>query len=83
VIEKLIDHFRSINQSRLIVASLILFFYFKGNTIDGNPPVFNWTLPEVSSSQTCVLRIRYNISTNDYSATSSDLNKVNTDLANR
>jgi hypothetical protein len=27
---------------------------------------FNWIIPEVKNSDKCVLRIRYNISTNDY-----------------
>lgn len=36
-----------------------------GNTYGGNPPVYNWTLPNIAADK-CVFRIRYNISTNDY-----------------
>ncbi|XP_045164195.2 protein DD3-3-like [Mercenaria mercenaria] len=36
-----------------------------GNGLDGNPNRYNWTLPDISEDK-CVLRIRYNISTNDY-----------------
>jgi hypothetical protein len=36
-----------------------------GNTKNGQPHVFNWTIPD-KSSDNCVLRIRYNITTNDY-----------------
>ena len=37
----------------------------KGNTKGGNPPNFKWKIPDIESKN-CVLRIRYNISTNDY-----------------
>ena len=33
-----------------------------------NPPLFNWTIPKIVK-QNCALRIRYNISTNDYDET--------------
>ena len=38
-----------------------------GNTFSGNTPSFLWKLPSKPSDR-CVLRIRYNISTNDYEA---------------
>ncbi len=36
-----------------------------GNTKGGFTPFFNWILPDKPSDK-CVLRIRYNVSTNDY-----------------
>ncbi|XP_013398503.1 protein DD3-3-like [Lingula anatina] len=38
-----------------------------GNGLGGYPNLYNWTIPEINHD-TCVLRIRYNISTNDYDA---------------
>lgn len=35
-----------------------------GNSVGENPATFDWTIPFVNSER-CVLRIRYNISTND------------------
>lgn len=37
-----------------------------GNTLDGYPASYNWTIPDDVISDNCVLRIRYNISTGDY-----------------
>ena len=40
-----------------------------GNTIDGNLPRYEWTLPHFhfdNEPRECIFRIRYNISTNDY-----------------
>ncbi len=37
-----------------------------GSTIGGEMSSFNWIIPEIKNSDKCVLRIRYNISTNDY-----------------
>ncbi|RUS72438.1 hypothetical protein EGW08_019800 [Elysia chlorotica] len=37
-----------------------------GNTLGGNPPMYNWTIPTTIEHENCVLRIRYNISTSDY-----------------
>ncbi|GFR70427.1 protein DD3-3-like [Elysia marginata] len=47
-----------------------------GNTLGGNPPMFNWTIPTNIQHENCVLRIRYNISTSDYDpwGTSSEAN---------
>ncbi|CAF0819348.1 unnamed protein product [Brachionus calyciflorus] len=48
-----------------------------GNTYGGQAPNFNWKIPNITQER-CVLRIRYNISTNDYDLnqpTSVDLNK--------
>lgn len=36
-----------------------------GNGLGGQPNVYNWTIPDISH-ENCVLRMRYNISTNDY-----------------
>ncbi|KAK6176566.1 hypothetical protein SNE40_014827 [Patella caerulea] len=36
-----------------------------GNGLHGTPNLFNWTLPNIEAER-CVLRFRYNISTNDY-----------------
>jgi hypothetical protein len=44
--------------------------------------VFNWTLPSIPGNR-CVLRIRYNISTNDYSSFDSNITTVNNNLANK
>lgn len=46
-----------------------------GNTRDSiNPPNFEWTLPYFPSKkvQTCVFRIRYNISTDDFDPFKTD-----------
>ena len=40
-------------------------FFLKGNSYGGNTPTFDWKLPSTSHER-CVLRIRYNVSTNDY-----------------
>lgn len=37
-----------------------------GNTYGGLTPNYNWTIPDTLIGERCVLRIRYNISTNDY-----------------
>lgn len=37
-----------------------------GNGIGGHPNVYNWTIPNNINHEQCVLRLRYNISTNDY-----------------
>lgn len=38
-----------------------------GNSVDGEPLHFNWTIPaDITAGSKCVLRARYNISTNDY-----------------
>lgn len=49
-----------------------------GNGVDGNPNRYNWTLPDISEEK-CVLRIRYNISTNDYDGwnTNASSNQLN------
>jgi hypothetical protein len=43
-----------------------------GNTIGGENLVFNWTIPQIAAvggaAPDCVLRMRYNISTDDYDA---------------
>ncbi|KAK7102363.1 protein DD3-3-like [Littorina saxatilis] len=36
-----------------------------GNGLGGHPNVYNWTVPNIDKDS-CVLRIRYNVSTNDY-----------------
>lgn len=36
-----------------------------GNGLGGHPNVYNWSVPDIDADS-CVLRIRYNISTNDY-----------------
>lgn len=36
-----------------------------GNGLGGHPNLYNWTVPNIDQDS-CVLRIRYNISTNDY-----------------
>ncbi|XP_071081858.1 protein DD3-3-like [Haliotis cracherodii] len=36
-----------------------------GNGIGGHPLLYNWTVPNISHEK-CVMRIRYNVSTNDY-----------------
>lgn len=41
-----------------------------GNGLDGNPTVYNWTLPDIDEDK-CVFRIRYNISTEDYDSWST------------
>lgn len=46
-----------------------------GNTIGGNPPSFDWIIPNINSEK-CVLRIRYNISTNDYANDITGTSKV-------
>jgi len=37
-----------------------------GNGIGGYPVLFNWTIPDGYIGETCVLRLRYNISTGEY-----------------
>ena len=39
-----------------------------GNTEKGSPPTFKWELPYFPSNriQTCVFRIRYNVTSSDY-----------------
>lgn len=46
-----------------------------GNGLDGQPNRYNWTLPDIKEDN-CVLRIRYNISTDDYAgwATNASMN---------
>lgn len=46
-----------------------------GNGLGGNPNLYNWTIPNIDRDN-CVLRIRYNISTEDYDGwnTTSDEN---------
>jgi len=41
---------------------------YLGYTFDGERPNFKWRLPNFDQPQQCVLRVRYNISTNDYKA---------------
>lgn len=41
-----------------------------GNTFEGNPPVFNWTIPN-RPNKNCALRIRYNVSTGEYDGNST------------
>lgn len=43
-----------------------------GNGINGYPNNFNWTIPTWLEGKKCVLRIRYNISTNDYDPWTTD-----------
>jgi len=45
-----------------------------GNTPEGTPPNFTWHLPNFPSGtfKRCVLRIRYNVSTDDYDGWSTD-----------
>ncbi|KAK2182718.1 hypothetical protein NP493_340g02084 [Ridgeia piscesae] len=54
-----------------------------GNGLGGHPNMFNWTLPELHEDR-CVLRIRYNISTNDYADADASNNPLrrgrNTDV---
>jgi len=49
-----------------------------GNGRNGFMNIYNWTIPDISE-ESCVLRIRYNISTNDYDSwnTFSDKNGQN------
>eukprot|EP01099_Mayorella_cantabrigiensis_P007306 TRINITY_DN645_c0_g1_i1.p1 TRINITY_DN645_c0_g1~~TRINITY_DN645_c0_g1_i1.p1 ORF type:complete len:566 (+),score=108.20 TRINITY_DN645_c0_g1_i1:36-1733(+) len=42
-----------------------------GNSIDMFPGYYNWTIPE-EYSNACVLRVRYNITTNDYDRWNTD-----------
>ena len=37
-----------------------------GNGLGGHPNVYNWTIPNNINHEQCILRLRYNISTNDY-----------------
>ena len=37
-----------------------------GNTLGGYPVNFNWTVPEHAIAERCVLRIRYNMTSNDF-----------------
>lgn len=46
-----------------------------GNTIGANTPFFNWKIPNIDNER-CVLRVRYNISTNDYESDLNGLQKV-------
>ncbi|RNA14329.1 DD3-3-like [Brachionus plicatilis] len=46
-----------------------------GNSFGGQTPFFNWKLPSINSDK-CVLRIRYNISTNDYDPFKSNQEKI-------
>lgn len=43
-----------------------------GNGIGGHPLVYNWTIPNNINHEQCVMRIRYNISTNDYDGWNTD-----------
>eukprot|EP00300_Choanocystis_sp_HF-7_P005377 c14048_g1_i3.p1 GENE.c14048_g1_i3~~c14048_g1_i3.p1 ORF type:complete len:600 (-),score=145.70 c14048_g1_i3:25-1602(-) len=47
-----------------------------GNGLDGEENRYNWYIPSMPVDSTCVLRLRYNISTNDYAPwnTFSDVN---------
>ncbi|XP_052266868.1 protein DD3-3-like isoform X2 [Dreissena polymorpha] len=45
-----------------------------GNGVDGYANRYNWTLPDIDQGK-CVLRIRYNISTNDYDGWNTDSTK--------
>lgn len=47
-----------------------------GNSVGENPATFDWTIPYVNSER-CVLRIRYNISTNDYDANNTEQGLLN------
>eukprot|EP00731_Ephydatia_muelleri_P011705 Em0006g599a len=44
-----------------------------GKSVPGHPNYYNWTIPN-TPSQSCVLRVRYNISTGDYDGWSKDVN---------
>ncbi|KAK3753506.1 hypothetical protein QZH41_018003, partial [Actinostola sp. cb2023] len=44
-----------------------------GNGIGGNPNGYNWTVPDLNS-ESCVLRIRYNISTGEFDGWNSSVN---------
>ncbi|KAH9496344.1 Protein DD3-3 [Bulinus truncatus] len=55
-----------------------------GNGYGGHPTMYNWTIPSYLEHESCVLRIRYNISTNDYSPWSTYVtDNVNLQLATR
>ncbi|CAL1539911.1 unnamed protein product [Lymnaea stagnalis] len=43
-----------------------------GNGYGGHPNMYNWTIPGNLEHESCVLRIRYNISTNDYPSWSTN-----------
>jgi len=43
-----------------------------GNGIGGHPNTYQWTVPDNVEQENCVLRIRYNISTTDYAAWSTN-----------
>jgi len=51
-----------------------------GNAVGGFPNMFNWTVPAGLNHEQCVFRVRYNISTNDFSR--SDVNGLGTDNVN-
>ncbi|XP_064604895.1 protein DD3-3-like isoform X2 [Liolophura sinensis] len=42
-----------------------------GNGVDGHPNLYNWTVPDIEG-KSCVMRIRYNISTDDYNPWNTD-----------
>eukprot|EP00298_Acanthocystis_sp_HF-20_P009224 c18180_g1_i1.p1 GENE.c18180_g1_i1~~c18180_g1_i1.p1 ORF type:complete len:728 (-),score=233.95 c18180_g1_i1:67-2211(-) len=51
-----------------------------GNTIDGHAHAYNWTLPSIPAgvnNLTCVLRLRYNITTGDFNQTLDSRNNCN------
>eukprot|EP00854_Cymbomonas_tetramitiformis_P000676 gene676-1131_t len=51
-----------------------------GNTLNGETPRFNWTVPEFAVGEQCALRLRYNISTGDYDGWDPNVNSTLNDL---
>ncbi|XP_076449787.1 protein DD3-3-like [Babylonia areolata] len=45
-----------------------------GNGLGGHPNLFNWTVPNIDQDK-CALRIRYNVSTNDYDGWNTNASK--------
>jgi len=48
-----------------------------GNTLDGQMWSYNWTVSDAVISESCVLRVRYNISTGDYDGWTTDSSSNN------
>lgn len=53
-----------------------------GNGVGLNPNVYNWTVPNLNSEH-CVLRMRYNISTEDYDGWNTTVAQNNLDLSKK
>ncbi|XP_041348275.1 protein DD3-3-like [Gigantopelta aegis] len=55
-----------------------------GNGLGGHPNLYNWTVPNLDHEK-CILRMRYNVSTNDYDGWSanSDLNALKRNTASK